>query len=587
MRHTTIGVALIFFLPLFAQIDRPFDKPSSEEESFFLRRIADFWQEGEYGIAKNQMEAFLGEFPQSQYSDLLRISLGDILLREKNYSGALASYAALSSPEFTEKARLNRMQCLYNLEWYATLADECEAYLTEDSDARLEYTFYLAIALYHQCLNASKEPETLLKLAKRAEPYFETLLQSELSSDVSQAFAHLCCILKDFPKAADIYLDIAQKDPLAEEDMTFQAALIQAEYDKALAMQSFEMIRKQGGKRAKEATYNSLILSFEAQHYEKLVKEKETLFASIPEERRGMAHLFLGRSLLGLKKYSEAVEELNAFLNHPQQDSLRTALLSLIEAAYGSGNGGALDGALTRLSELDPADNQIPKGRLLRAKILKNAGQMDEAKAELKALLSAFPDFPELSAALFERIDLEYQADLWEDCRLTALAFLEKFPKHELSPFAWRYVVAASNHFSQEQFIKDLEALLQEKDLFSVEDARGWEFCLAQSFYNLGNFDQGIAILEPLLKDETSFSQEANAHLLLGLCFREGKGDQAAFCLSAEKAIAKNADLMEAGPLHLSLFNAYLELSLLEKSRDHLFHAFSLGAEISKTISFG
>jgi tetratricopeptide (TPR) repeat protein len=241
---------LLMCLPLFAQID-PWSmaKASNDEEALFVRRIADFWQEGEYGIAKSQMEEFLAAFPQSQFADPIRACFGDILLREKNYSGALATYAALTSPDFTSKVFLNRMQCLYNLEWYSTLSDECEAYLKNslDEEGVLKTTFYLAIGLYRQCLNASKDSDTLLKLAKRAEPYFETLLESELSSEVSQAFAHLCCILKEYQKAADIYLDLAAKDPLVEDEMHFQAALIQAAYDKDLALQSFEKIAKNGG----------------------------------------------------------------------------------------------------------------------------------------------------------------------------------------------------------------------------------------------------------------------------------------------------------------------------------------------------
>jgi hypothetical protein len=597
-----LQLSLLMGFPLFAKID-PADwskaKTSNEAEALFVRRLADFWQEGEYGIVKSQVEDFLASFPESQFAEPVRVCYGDLLLREKNYSGALAAYAALTSPDFRDKVFLNRMQCLYSLEWYSTLADECEEYLKNslDEETSLKTTFYLAIALYRQCLNASKDPEILLKLAKRAEPYFETLLESSLSSEVSQAFAHLCCILKDYQKAADIYLDLAMKDPLAEDEMNFQAALIQAAYDKDLALQSFERIEKNGKEKAKEAAYNRLVLSFGAGHHEDIAKSKETILSSIPEDREAMARFFIGRSLLSLKKYSEASEELMAFLNiappSASPESIRSGWLSLIEAAHQSCDVATLDTALLKLSEIDPFDGQIPKGRLLRALLLKNSGRIEEARVDLKNLLAAYSDFSDSAAALFEWADLEYQAGCWDACRSRSFAFLEQFPSHDLAPFAWRYLATASSHLSNEntrameRFAKDLRALLQQKDLFSASETSDWTFYLARACFHLGRLKQAIGFLESILEESTPFPQEANAHLLLGLCYRDELGDFAAFCKKAETAIEMKADLVEDGQLHVSLFNAYLALSneipaLIEKSVEHLYEAFLANADISK-----
>src|SRR5579872_2076941 len=95
----------------------------SDEEALFLRRIADFWEEGEYQIAKSQMEEFIVEFPESSFSDALCAALGDLYLREKNFSTALNYYARIQTPEISTQVFLNRMHCLYEMQWYATLAD--------------------------------------------------------------------------------------------------------------------------------------------------------------------------------------------------------------------------------------------------------------------------------------------------------------------------------------------------------------------------------------------------------------------------------------------------------------------------------
>lgn len=195
---------ILFVVPLLGQAE-------SEAEALSLRRIAEFWQEGEVQIAKGQIEEFIAQFPTSSHAEALSAALGDLFLREKNFSKALDYYARLESPELMEQTFLNRLQCLYEMQWYATLTEACEARLEKGPD--LHTTYFLAISLYRQCLNAAKDPEALQQLAERAKPHFEALAQSNLNEEVAQAYAHLCCILKDFSKASELYQTLAQKKP--------------------------------------------------------------------------------------------------------------------------------------------------------------------------------------------------------------------------------------------------------------------------------------------------------------------------------------------------------------------------------------
>ena len=370
----------------------------SEGEALFLRRIADFWQEGEYQIAKSQMEEFLTTYPNSAFSDALSSALGDLALREKNYSTALNYYAKITNADLCARVFFNRMQCLYSMEWYATLADECEAFLQkelQDPQHQLQTTYYLAIALYQQCLNASKEPELLLKLAQRARPAFETLFQSEWKKEVAAAFAHLLCILKEFPRASSIYSDLAQQTPEAEEDLFFQAALIQAEYDKEGAAKAFEIIAYKGKGKAQEAAYNRLVLCFDAGQYETILQERDQFLSQIPPDRLGMGHLFIGRSWLATHQYPEAKEALKHYLlTASSGETLRNALIFLIDASFRSDDRASLELALARLHTSFPNDPEIAKGRFSRALMLKKEQRLDEARQELNALIEAALPFP-------------------------------------------------------------------------------------------------------------------------------------------------------------------------------------------------
>ena len=73
------------------------------DEALFLRRIAEFWEEGELQIAKQQMEKFISLHPDSQYFDPIAAALGDLFFKEKHYQEALSYYVRIQESEMQEK----------------------------------------------------------------------------------------------------------------------------------------------------------------------------------------------------------------------------------------------------------------------------------------------------------------------------------------------------------------------------------------------------------------------------------------------------------------------------------------------------
>ena len=57
----------------------------SNEEAFLIRRIAEFWKDGDFGIVKTQIIAFLDKYPESELKDYFLGILGDIYLQENKY----------------------------------------------------------------------------------------------------------------------------------------------------------------------------------------------------------------------------------------------------------------------------------------------------------------------------------------------------------------------------------------------------------------------------------------------------------------------------------------------------------------------
>ncbi len=557
-----------------------------EEEALSLRRIADFWQEGEYHLAKNQIETYLHKYPDSSYYDTLCAALGDLCLREKNYSTALDYYSRIIDPQWQETVFLNRMQCLYHLEWYVTLADECDAFLAKEreTEAKTQATYYLAIGLYQQCLNAANDPVLLETLALRAQPHFTTLIESTRSTEVSQAFAYLCCILKEFPKASNIYLELAEQDTSQKANLLFQAAVLQSGFDKDKASGTFKKVAELKQDKAKDAAFNYLVLNFEMHRHELLIAEKEQLLQEIDASQEAHARLLFGQSYFQLKQYPEAISELSLFAEAPlPYETIRPGLMYLIAAAYKSNCLSALEKAIDKLA---PEDVEQPQALFARGMLLKKEGHLEKATEQFASLLAAHWEFPKKIETLFELTDLEYQTQHWKSCRSYAQWFVTDFPSHELTPAAWRYLISSSTQLSQQetldqhnlkkQLTSDLDALFAHSDLFAREELCDWQFLLAKISYELHDYPKAKAVLKQLM-EQRLFPQLANSHLLMALLEKEHSPEL--FCQYAEQAIALEADLVDKVQLHIALFNAYLERSekqpaLVEQAAQHLFLAF-------------
>ncbi len=555
----------------------------SEEEALFLRRIADFWKEGEYQIVKSEIEEFLREYPESSFAQTLHASLGDLYVREDNFKSALMQYSRIVDTALGEKIFLNRMQCLLELQWFATLSDECEAYLQQETllpEHKQRATHLLAISLYQQCLNSADDTVLLERLASRALPYFQELLEEGLSDEIAEAAAHLSAILKNDSGAAGIYLRLAENPGANREEMLFRAALFQAKFDKELALKTFRSLK------SADAAYNALILAYDCKRYEEILSNKEEILASIPPEKMSDARLFFGKSYLQLKLYSEALQELVLFAkNSAPSDALKSALIDTLEASYRLGDREHLESALDRLAALYPNDPELPKGYLSRALLEKKSCRNASARTLFEKIQSEFPEAPECQTALFEEIHLDFHEKKWGECKARCIAYLDLYPESDRAPFAWRFLASASANLCnasptdplREQLVYDLDQFLMQKGVLAEGERDKWLLLQAKTCYDLKRYRETIFRLEKL-------TESGNAHLLLALSVRDGLHDVKRFCIEAEAALSLGADLLEPPAIHLALFNGYLDLGESALAAEHLYQASRGMAVLSENL---
>ena len=575
--HRTLFYLLLFLLSPLCSNPTEWET-ENDEEALFLRRIADFWEEGEYQIVKGQIEEFLQLYPKSAFFQTLSATLGDLYLRENNFKTALLHYSHIEDPAIAQRIFFNRMQCLLELQWYATLADECEVFLKSNTDPekKIRASYLLAVSLYQQCINLPADSEDLALLVKRAIPHFQFLLEkSDVSQEIAPAYAHLCCMLKDFETASSVYMQLAEGHE-NEEELLFQAALLQAKVDRPHAIQMFRSIEKMEGNRAADATYNRLVLMVDLGTYEEVLQEKEEFLSLIPSERRETAHLLFGHCYLQLRRCAEAIDELSFIMESQSEPSelFRSAYIDLIEAAYLVNDESFLVKILDRFSRLFPNDSQLSKGIVAHAILLKDQKRFAEASDRLRALLSSTGQFPERERALFELIQLDFHEQRWKECAESCREYLINYPNAELLHSVGRFLAASSSHLNlPEVYLANLEMLLSIEG-FTDQEMHDWRFLFAKACYDCGYYSQAIDTLETFFIADSSSAHHADAHLLLGLCYRDGDlYDLERFCEEATEGLNLGAELFEHGAIHIALFNAYLDLKKIDSAAEHLYLA--------------
>lgn len=155
----------------------------NSEEALFVRRILEFWKDKEIHLVKTQIPQFLQQYPESSYAESLRVILGDLYWREKNFETALKIYEEILSPANREKVLNNRIDCLFQLGRYEILENELKLLLplTGEPPQNNEQALRL---YYYAAIKKQSEPEVSL-------PIFKTLMESSEELSKEAAFDRL------------------------------------------------------------------------------------------------------------------------------------------------------------------------------------------------------------------------------------------------------------------------------------------------------------------------------------------------------------------------------------------------------------
>jgi lipopolysaccharide biosynthesis regulator YciM len=554
-------------------------KISSEElleEALYLRRIADFWEEGELALAKGQIEEFILKFPEHESTDLLKISLGNLAFQEKNYETALQIYDTIQLDELLPEVRPLKAEVLYHLGRYEEL-------IALGSSTNLTENYFIAMALYHQ-LRASPSEE----IAQKTLAQLNQLLGTEFEQEILYPLSQLYSYLRQDEKGAEILFMGAEKYVETKDTFLFEAALLQLHFDPGKALTTLQQLIHHDHPKKQEAVYQLLKTLFEQKNHSLFLETQKELFEILSIEDQKEISLHVAQSLMELHLYPEAIQQLQRYLTDLENPDSSTALSLLMETFYLSDDLGHLEETLQQLAELPSNQDTLSKiatGRFFRSLLLKKQGALELARQEMEILIGEPIDFPGKAQATFELAHLDYQNQKWASCREKIAQFLSTFEHHELTPFGWHYLIASSielttqepeNTLLKEQLISDLQMLLKKNQDLKEEDRIHWVLLQAKMQIELKSYQAAIDALQSLN------NPDANTDLLLAICYRDQNQDWETFCNLTESGIKEGGTIIPLETAHLSLFNAYLQRSDPEKASHHLYQAFTLQAPISQ-----
>lgn len=565
------------------------------KESLALRRITEYWKDGDYATVKQQITHFLQQNPSSDLRDHLHAMLGDLYFQERNFQEALEVYTHIEHPDVREKTFFNRLQATFELRHYLMVMEVAEDHLQKNRDADheqlIKVRYLLAEAAFRQALKC-QDMEQKLHYLNLAKPHYKLLTQTKYSDRVLFPLAEIHRLLKEDSKAASLYLTLAQKYPEHRERFLFQAAVLQIKDDSAEAIKNFAKVYELNGKRSRLAAFNQLILLYQSERHEEYLSLYRKTIALMPQDKVATLQLYEGRAQYALGHYDQAIVPLENYLEATdgRTKERKSTYLLLFNCARSLNNLPLLDQTLNGFKKTFPKESELAHVLMVHSHMCKERGEMDKALSDLETLVEHFPNYKELDRVLYDHALLCVQTSQWTKAHEGFEHFLTHFPEHDKTVTAWRHLINScieevkhssgeAKRQAQQMFLQVLDQALTRNDVLTTHEKMRYEMVRIKSLCELEQYGDAIPLLTTLVASEVDTGVLAEAYLLMAICHQKVGSAEEVFIQHAEKALTFNPQLSGAEGLHLELYNAYLSKGLASQHADNQDHFFHFAAE--------
>lgn len=569
---------------LYAEQDDPLFRESIE-----LRQIADYWKEQEYPLAKERIHQFLQKYPNTPFKEQLYAMLADLFVKEKNYQMAIDFYQKISLEKRSPTTLFHHVYCLYQLGLWEEVINQApyamkHAGTTKEQLDTMRFSF--AEALMQSALKAedsSYKKDMLLQ----AEWEYKRLLSTHYACDSLYALAHINILLKNLSQAANLYLTLAEKDPVNKEQYLFQAGCLQTSLDPDKAIENFEKVCALKKEKAPRAAYLLLQILFQKKEYSKFLTMREKLSDLIPSDP--LLFYYTGQSLYQTNSPDQAIFFLMQFLQHTNVNATyeRSTIITLISCAKMTKNWTLLEEKLEHLAYFFPKDAQTLDLILMYAQLCKQNQNWGKTTQYLKKIIEISPNHPQKEALIYEQALCCIHEQKLEEGIHKILQFLEEFPHSSYAKQAWRQLLNCCMHDvkssltdlypkKQATLITHLTKALEQEELFSDQERKKMHWLLIQSLFEQKHYENSFNFLEKYIEQ---YGSSSDTYLFTALCQEELAVSPLQIAENFEQALL-DPKTAYGRMCNRKLFNLYLSASqempelretLVLKAADHLF----------------
>ncbi len=550
----------------------------NNEEAFFVKRVAEFWKDGDFTLVQSQIQEFFEKYPESPLSDYFLGVLGDLYLQNNDFDQALATYKRIYDPKVHEQIILNKLQCYYELNQYDTLSSEGVLYLSSTSDAILsrhaEFHFLLGESFFRQSLEI--DDETLKQnLATQAKPFYTTLIDTPYENLSLLPLAEIHSILGENEKATEYLLILSERYPNKSSDFLFQAAILQASVDQSRSKELFNQVLGRGESNSYEASFNLMILLFQQGNFIQIVKSYENLAPYLPEEALPTYNFILGKSYFSLENYQASSKPMQEYIEGETTSSnqLKNALLIQMTNASKMTNEHLFSTSYSQFKNYFPNDPELPKAQFLHAMVYKDLNDISTAFEELHYIKKNYAEFASKETFLLEYGLLAHESENWGHSYSSLKTFITQFPESLNNDAATKYFLSSAvnllksnkQNYSKTEFYYDLQVVLKHENIFTEQERKEYELLAAKIAYEINEFNDANYYLDRYLDQPNPENPHdeslAEAYYLSALTAEKTTNDPQAYCSYLEQAQNLNPSRYQTPEIHLQLYNAYLSLS--------------------------
>ncbi len=571
---------------------------TSSQDLSLLKQVREYWKEGDYSLAKKQIQSYLNKHSDAELSEELHVLLGDLYFQEEDFAAALEEYKYIQKPNLQEKVLYNKALCLYETKQAEDLyeiAISLSLYNEMKPEEKNSITYMAASALF--TMQAAQENSFRQNLLTKARDLFEICKETNFAKSALPFLTEIYLLQKENDKAADCCLSLAEENPLNKADLTTKAALLLADKNPTKAIELLHSILSLDFPGKATATYNCLLLEYQLKQFKDFINTHAEYHPFLSQDNKEVITYLLGKSLYYTCEYKQAISPLYNTLkaSNTSNTAKQTAYLMLLECAYKT-----QDLAFYKKIWKDtppPTDSQEnSKAHLAYLDLLKLHEQKEDLIEESHTFLQKYPESSQAEKVQINLIYAVYESQKWQEAEDLVLSFLGKYESHQATPNLLRLQINCINKKLQESSLDNLSTLemdwikvvqkaLKTPGVFTLEEKKLYQLDLIKNLFKKEFFTETLLAIEEFLTEFSSENSSYDLQLTKALCYLKNPGAKELFALHTENILQNYPQIKEEISLRMHLFNVYLQLSetaapletkndLLDRAANHLYHIF-------------